>query len=70
MKSKNGAVLVKGAPKGPKMGWMRLGRGHQGLLPRDRAPVSTRARRARPADLQGRLVRREMGRHLPDRLTG
>lgn len=32
-----GAVLVKGEPKGKKMGWMRLGRGHQGLLPKNAA---------------------------------
>jgi hypothetical protein len=30
---KNGAVLVSGAPHGPPMGWMRLRRGHQGMLP-------------------------------------
>jgi len=34
---KNGAVLVKGEPKGPKMGWMKLKRGHQGLLPKNTA---------------------------------
>ena len=34
---KNGAVLVKGEPKGPKMGWMKLSRGHQGLLPKNTA---------------------------------
>ena len=28
-----GAVLVVGEPKGQKMGWMKLGRGHQGMLP-------------------------------------
>jgi hypothetical protein len=33
----NGAVLVKGEPKGRKMGWMKLGRGHQGLLPKNSA---------------------------------
>ena len=32
---KNGAVLVKGEPRGRKMGWMKLGRGHQGLLPKN-----------------------------------
>lgn len=32
---KNGAVLVKGEPKGRNMGWMRLKRGHQGLLPKN-----------------------------------
>lgn len=34
---KNGAVLVEGEPKGPKMGWMKLSRGHQGLLPKNTA---------------------------------
>ncbi len=34
---KNGAVLVKGEPKGVKMGWMKLSRGHQGLLPKKTA---------------------------------
>ncbi|HEY6511940.1 MAG TPA: hydroxyquinol 1,2-dioxygenase [Burkholderiaceae bacterium] len=33
----NGAVLVKGDPKGQKMGWMKLKRGHQGLLPKNSA---------------------------------
>jgi len=32
-KDKEGAVLVQGEPQGAKMGWMRLGRGHQGMLP-------------------------------------
>jgi hypothetical protein len=32
-----GAVLVKGGPQGSKMGWMRLRRGHQGLLPKNSA---------------------------------
>jgi hypothetical protein len=31
----NGAVLVKGAPLGAKMGWMKLKRGHQALLPKN-----------------------------------
>ena len=31
----NGAVLVKGEPKGAKMGWMKLRRGHQGMLPKN-----------------------------------
>jgi hypothetical protein len=35
--NQNGAVLVKGEPKGQKMGWMRLRRGHQGLLPKGSA---------------------------------
>jgi hypothetical protein len=41
----NGAVLVKGEPKGQKMGWMKLKRGHQGLLPKNTA---YRFRSARP----------------------
>jgi hypothetical protein len=36
-KEKNGAVLVKGEPQGTKMGWMKLKRGHQGLLPKNTA---------------------------------
>jgi hypothetical protein len=35
--NKNGAVLVQGEPKGPKMGWMKLARGHQALLPKNTA---------------------------------
>ena len=35
--NKNGAVLVQGEPRGQKMGWMKLGRGHQGLLPKNTA---------------------------------
>ena len=34
---KNGAVLVKGEPRGQKMGWMKLRRGHQALLPKNTA---------------------------------
>ena len=41
-----GAVLVKGAPKGPKMGWMKLKRGHQALLPKNSA---YRFKAAKPA---------------------
>jgi len=41
----NGAVFVKGEPKGQKMGWMNLKRGHQGLLPKNTA---YRFRSARP----------------------
>ena len=33
----NGAVRVEGEPRGKKMGWMRLTRGHQGLLPKNTA---------------------------------
>lgn len=34
---KNGSVQVKGEPQGRRMGWMKLGRGHQGLLPKNTA---------------------------------
>lgn len=34
---KNGAMQVKGEPKGQKMGWMKLRRGHQGMLPKNTA---------------------------------
>jgi hypothetical protein len=34
---KNGAVLVQGEPGGARMGWMRLKRGHQALLPANTA---------------------------------
>lgn len=33
----NGAVLVKGEPKGKKMGWMKIKRGHQAMLPKNTA---------------------------------
>lgn len=33
----NGAVLVKGEPKGQKMGWLKIKRGHQALLPKGSA---------------------------------
>jgi len=35
--NKNGAILVEGAPQGQKMGWMKLRRGHQALLPKNTA---------------------------------
>lgn len=35
--NKNGAVLVQGEPKGIKMGWMKIKRGHQALLPKNTA---------------------------------
>ena len=44
----NGAVLVKGEPRGPKMGWMRIARGHQALLPKNTA---YQFRAAKPAVL-------------------
>jgi hypothetical protein len=31
--NQEGAILVAGDPQGKKMGWMKLGRGHQGMLP-------------------------------------
>jgi hypothetical protein len=34
---KNGAVLVEGEPHGQKMGWMKIKRGHQALLPKNAA---------------------------------
>lgn len=34
---KNGAVVVQGEAMGPKMGWIRLKRGHQALLPANTA---------------------------------
>ena len=30
---KHGAITVEGDPQGTNMGWMKLGRGHQGMLP-------------------------------------
>jgi hypothetical protein len=33
----NGAVLVKGEPRGQKMGWLKIRRGHQALLPKNAA---------------------------------
>lgn len=33
----NGAVLVRGEPLGRPMGWMKLSRGHQALLPKNTA---------------------------------
>ena len=35
--NKNGAILVEGTPQGQKMGWMKLKRGHQALLPKNTA---------------------------------
>lgn len=34
---KNGAVLVSGEPKGDKMGWIKIKRGHQAMLPKNTA---------------------------------
>lgn len=33
----NGAVLVKGEPKGARMGWVKIKRGHQAMLPKNTA---------------------------------
>jgi hypothetical protein len=46
--TKNGAVLVQGDPRGRRMGWMKLSRGHQALLPGNAA---YRFRAQRPAVL-------------------
>lgn len=46
--AKNGAVLVQGEPRGAKMGWMKIKRGHQAMLPKNTA---YRFRSARPAVL-------------------
>ena len=35
--SKNGAVLVNGQPQGQKMGWLKIKRGHQAMLPKNSA---------------------------------
>jgi hypothetical protein len=34
---KNGAVLVKEQPEGQKMGWLKIKRGHQAMLPKNSA---------------------------------
>jgi len=44
----NGAVLVKGEPRGQKMGWMKIKRGHQAMLPKNTA---YQFRAAKPAVL-------------------
>ena len=31
----NGAILVEGPPQGPKMGWLKIRRGHQAMLPKN-----------------------------------
>jgi hypothetical protein len=33
----NGAMLVAGEPKGRKMGWLKIRRGHQAMLPKNSA---------------------------------
>lgn len=44
----NGAVQVKGEPKGQKMGWLKIKRGHQALLPKN---CAYKFRAAKPAVL-------------------
>ncbi|HUN91755.1 MAG TPA: hydroxyquinol 1,2-dioxygenase [Burkholderiaceae bacterium] len=46
--NKNGAVLVQGEPRGRRMGWLRIRRGHQAMLPKNSA---YQFRAARPAVL-------------------
>jgi hypothetical protein len=46
--AKNGAVLLPGQPKGKKMGWIKLRRGHQAMLP---ANTAYQFKAARPAVL-------------------
>jgi len=36
-KEHNGAVLVEGKPQGATMGWMKIRRGHQAMLPKNTA---------------------------------
>ncbi|MFN0316491.1 MAG: hydroxyquinol 1,2-dioxygenase [Burkholderiales bacterium] len=45
---KNGAIKLNGEPAGKKMGWMKLKRGHQGMLP---ANCAYQFRAAKPAAL-------------------
>lgn len=45
---KNGAIQLSGEPVGRKMGWMKLRRGHQGMLP---ANCAYQFRAAKPAAL-------------------
>ena len=44
--SKEGAVLIEGQPEGQNMGWIKLGRGHQGMLP---AGAAYQFRSSKPA---------------------
>ena len=60
---KNGAIKLAGEPRGKKMGWIKLKRGHQALLP---ANTAYQFRAAKPAggiaDVQRRVVDRALGR--------
>ena len=53
----NGAVLVKGEPQGPKMGWMKIKRGHQAMLPKNTA---YQFRSAKPAVLVQQTCKGEL----------
>ena len=53
----NGAVLVKGEPKGRKMGWMKIRRGHQAMLPKNTA---YQFRAAKPAVLVQQTCKRDL----------
>jgi hypothetical protein len=54
---KNGAVTVKGEPKGKKMGWMKIRRGHQAMLPKNTA---YQFRAAKPAVLVQQTCKGEL----------
>ena len=53
----NGAVLVKGEPRGTKMGWMKIKRGHQAMLPKNTA---YQFRATRPAVLVQQTCKGEL----------
>ena len=53
----NGAVLVKSEPRGPKMGWMKIKRGHQAMLPKNTA---YQFRSAKPAVLVQQTCKGEL----------
>jgi hypothetical protein len=53
----NGAVLVKGEPRGAKMGWMKIRRGHQAMLPKNTA---YQFRAAKPAVLVQQTCKGEL----------
>jgi len=54
---KNGAVLVRGEPRGQKMGWMKIKRGHQAMLPKNTA---YQFRAAKPAVLVQQTCKGEL----------
>lgn len=53
----NGAVLVQGEPRGQKMGWMKIKRGHQAMLPKNTA---YQFRAAKPAVLVQQTCKGEL----------